>query len=85
MKLNISMNDDLVARLEKLAGENYMTRSGIISVACAEYVNQVELVSLVKGLALSINKLASKGLADDEVADMLEDYQRLVELTGYSK
>lgn len=85
MKLNISMNDDLVSRLEKLADENYMTRSGIISVACAEYVNRAEVISLMKGLTLSINKLANKGLVDDEVADMLNDYQKLVELIGVSK
>lgn len=42
MKINISMNDELLARVDKLAAELYISRSGLISQAVVQYLKQQE-------------------------------------------
>lgn len=77
MKVTISLNDDLVKRIDKNASENYLTRSGLISVACASYLNSFDLVSSFNDLTVSIRKIADTGIVDDDVLKSLEDFERL--------
>ena len=36
MKVNISLDDELMKRLDDYADRNYMSRSGLISLACTQ-------------------------------------------------
>ena len=47
MKLQISLNDDLLARVDKYADDNYLSRSGLISQALVQYLNQNEYIMAV--------------------------------------
>lgn len=40
MKLSISLNDDLLKEIDEYCEANFMTRSGLISFACSQVLNQ---------------------------------------------
>lgn len=83
MKLQISLNDDLLARVDKYADDNYLSRSGLISQALVQYLNQNEYIMAVKELSVNVRKIADTGSADEETRKKLEDFERVVAvLTG---
>lgn len=75
-KVNISINDDLLSRLDNFADENYTSRSGLITTALTEYLNSREMILLVKNLSLAIGKIAESGEVDNETLKMMEDFER---------
>lgn len=80
MKINISLDDELVKRIENYADNNYMSRSGFISLACTQYLASADVVTAIKSLSLALNKIADSGEVDAETQQQLEDYERLANL-----
>lgn len=80
MKINISLDDELVQRIEAYADNNYMSRSGFISLACTQYLASADVVTAIKSLSLALNKIADTGNVDPETQKQLDDYGRLANL-----
>lgn len=80
MKLQISLDDELVSRIDGYADGNYMSRSGLISLACVEFLNKNEMVSAITRMSIAIQKIASTGVVDEETQKQLEDFERLSRL-----
>lgn len=80
MKANITINDELMERSDRYAESNYMSRSGLFSVALTTYLNQVEAFQAVKSIALSMRKIADEGEISPEQMEALEDMERLVKI-----
>lgn len=80
MKINVSMDDGLLQRVDDYADQMYMSRSGLISFACVQYLNQVELMRSIKELSVTMRKIADSGEIDDESKRMLEDFERISKL-----
>lgn len=76
-KINVSIDDELLARLDNVADANYQTRSGLISLAVAQYCNANEVISLVRSMSMAMQKIADKGELDDETIAQLEDFERM--------
>lgn len=66
MKINISIDDALIQRVDAYADANYMSRSGFISLACAQYLNQNEALISLAEMANSFRKMAETGSITDE-------------------
>lgn len=77
MKVQLSLNDDLMKRVDKYAEENYISRSTFFALAASQFVNQQEVVSAIKGMALSMKKIADNNCVDDETLRDLEDFERI--------
>ncbi len=77
MKVNITLNDDLMKRIDNYADENYMSRSGLISLACTQYLNQVEVLALVKDMSFAMRKIADSGKVDSESIRKLEEFEKM--------
>ena len=83
MKVQISLDDKLMERVDAYADANYMSRSGLISLATTQFLNQADVVGVIKDIGLSIRKIADNGIVDEKTQRELEDYQRLCKmLTG---
>lgn len=80
MKINISLDDELVKRIENYADNNYMSRSGFISLACTQYLASADVVTAIKSLSLALNKISDSGEVDAETQQQLEHYERLANL-----
>lgn len=80
MKVNVSLDDDLLTRIDNYADKNYMSRSAFISLACVQYLSQVEVLMLIKDMSLAMRKIADTGTCDQEILKQLEDFQRFSEM-----
>lgn len=85
MKVQISLDDDLVQRIDSYADSVYMSRSGMITQACVQYLNQNELVASLHRISLACEKVASSGQVDEETMKQLDEFQRLVRMFVQSK
>lgn len=84
MKLNVTLDDRLVERIEAYADSHYMSRSGLISIACTTFLQSQEVAGAVVDMARCIRKIADKGTVDHETLEQLEDFQRLADMLAQS-
>lgn len=80
MKVQISLDDRLMERIDSYAEKNYMSRSGMISLACTQYLNQYEAVNAIVSMSVCMQKIADKGIVDDETRKELEDFERICKM-----
>jgi hypothetical protein len=52
-----------------------MTRSGFISFACVQYLNQLEMVKLFKQMTQTLKKIEQMGAVDEETKKELEYFE----------
>ena len=81
-KIQISVNDELLRRVDDYADESYTSRSGLFCTAVVEYLNARETLKLVKNLSLAIGKIAETGKVDDETMNMINDFERFTRLAN---
>jgi metal-responsive CopG/Arc/MetJ family transcriptional regulator len=77
MKVQITLDDALMERVDAYADENYMSRSGLLSLAVTQYLNAAEVTKAIKEMAVCIRKIADNGTVDHETMEQLEDFERL--------
>lgn len=80
MKVQITLDDDLMKRVDEYADKNYMSRSGLLSLAVTKYLNEADVIKAVKEMAVCMRKIADKGTLDHDTMEQLEDFQRLSNL-----
>lgn len=80
MKVNVTLDDDLMKRVDDFADRNYMSRSGLVSLALTQYLNSNEMALAVKDMSLCMRKIADNGNVDHETMEQLEDFERLAKL-----
>lgn len=80
MKMQISLDDSLVRRIDDYADRNYMSRSGLISLATTQYLNSNEMILAIKDMAVCMRKIADTGTVDHETVEQLEDFERLAKI-----
>jgi metal-responsive CopG/Arc/MetJ family transcriptional regulator len=66
-KLNVTIREDLLERMDNYADENGMTRSGLIAIAVTQYLNAVEAMPSVNKL-LNAMAAVSEGVLKGEMA-----------------
>lgn len=68
-KINITISEELAERLEEYCKKNYLTKSGVITMATTDYLNTREMQISYKNMTDSIAKLAEIGLIDKDKLD----------------
>ena len=79
-KVQISIDDKLLERIDRYADNNYTSRSGLISLGMAGYLNSKEVIGLVKDMSLAVRKIADNSLVDDNTLEQLEDFERICKM-----
>lgn len=77
MKVNVTLDDKLMERIDVYANENYMSRSGLISFACTQFLNQNDAIRSIKEMGYLMKKIADNGSVDEETMKQLEDIERV--------
>lgn len=77
VKINITMDEELMRRVDEYAEENYLNRSSLISLATTQFLNAADVTKAVKDMALAMRKIADRGDIDEESLRQLEDFERL--------
>ena len=76
-KINISINDDLLARVDNTADDNFISRSGLVSLALVQYLNQADMVKAISNISKCFSTIAETNEIDEETLSTLRDYERL--------
>lgn len=80
MKLQISLDDQLVSRIDRCAEKNYMSRSGFISQACVQLLNQTELVSSINRLSYACQKVSETNEIDEDTKQQFKEFELLAKI-----
>lgn len=80
VKVNITLDEDLLQRIEDYADSNYLTRSGLITLATSQFLLQGEAFKAIIDMSLAMRKIAETGEVDQSVIDQLEDFERLARI-----
>lgn len=77
MKVGITVDDNLMKRADEYADANFLTRSGLISMALTQYLNAKDMIAAISRMSYAMEQIAEKGEIDEEAKKELEDFQRL--------
>ena len=76
MKLSISLDDNLVQRIDSFANVNSISRSGFLAMAATQYLNQMQAFSsLPEVVQIMKNAVANGMTASKEDIDKLTDFE----------
>lgn len=82
MKVQITLDGELMKRVDTYAAENYLSRSGLLSIAVTQYLNTKEMIGAITRMGIAMEKIADKGEIDEQTQQELEDFQRMCALFG---
>lgn len=80
VKFNISADENLIARADAYAEKNYMTRSGLVSLALTQFLNQNDIVQAVQDIAFYMRKIADNKTLSEEELNELKDFETLAKM-----
>lgn len=80
MKVQISIDEELLRRIDKQADALYMSRSGYIASSCAQTLNATEMMVAIKDVSLAMRKIADTSEIDEDSRKQLEDFERMVKM-----
>ena len=81
-KVQISIDDDLLERIDKYADANYMSRSGMITLSTNQFLNQNEALLVMREMALLLRKINETGNLDDVSREQLNDMERFFKVVN---
>lgn len=79
-KISVTMDENLLKRVDEYVAQNYINRSNLISQLCAQYLDQLKVMELMDSMVFALNKIADKGEIDEDSKRQLEDFERLVKM-----
>ena len=85
MKVQMSLNEDLVARADKYAKANYMTRSALVTTALNQFLLASELYSVLSEMSVCMRKIADTGSIDESTKKDIEELELLAKMLVESK
>lgn len=80
VKVGITLDEELLRRIDDYADDNYLNRSSLISLATNQFLNTSEVTRAIKDVALAMRKIADTGKVDEETQRQLDDFERLSKL-----
>jgi len=79
-KIQISIDDALLEKVDICSDEMYMSRSGFLSYAAVQVVNQGLMIKAITDVSLAMRKIADNGEVDEESKQQLADFERLINM-----
>jgi len=80
MKVNITINNNLMNKVDNLAKCNYMSRSAFISAVLNERVKRENILNTVKMLKDLLVKIEEKNGGDEEIKKEIDRFVGFVDL-----
>lgn len=84
-KINISIDDELLERVDSVADGYYMSRSGLITYALSKYLAEQQALLSLSDIAVSMRKVAANNEIDDETRQQLQNFETLCNLMTQCK
>lgn len=83
-KITISINDDLLKRLDDYLQKNYISRSAFFSNYANNFLKSNDVLDSVSDVAVLLRKIDDKGLLDDSDHEQLDNLESMLKVYGSS-
>lgn len=80
VRIQISVDEELLAKVDQYAEDNYTSRSGVFVQGAANIVNQAAVLSAVRNISLAMRKIADSGNVDPSALEQFKDFERMVNI-----
>lgn len=80
MKVNVSINDELMEKIDNYSKENYITRSHFFTMVSNQFLAQLELTSALKEVSKAVKKISENNIVDDESQKQLDLFEKIVSM-----
>lgn len=77
MKVQISIDETLLKKIDEYAKRNFMSRSGFISMSCTSQLSTFETINLIKQMNELLQKIAANGSIDEETKQKLLQFEMI--------
>ena len=71
------MDDELSARVEDYADRHYMTRSGVVTMACTQLLLTEDIQRSIKTVAMAMKRIAESNKIDEKSKEELREFEAL--------
>ena len=85
MKVNISVNDDLMKRVDEYAERNFTNRSAVFSQSVNQFLLAQSIPQAIGEMAVAFKRIADNNEIDDESKKSLNEFMYLAKLLGGTK
>lgn len=79
-RVTLSINDELLTRIDSYAKTNYMNRSSVISFATNQFLIAHEMQSLMVEMKRAMQKIAENGMVDESQKEQMDKFLVMCEL-----
>lgn len=79
-KFQVSMDDELARRLEDYADRHFMTRSGVVTMACNQLILTEDVQRAIKSIAMSMKRIAESNKIDEKTKEDLREMEILAKM-----
>ena len=80
MRVNMNMPENLVARLDEYAKENYSSRSSVMCQACDQFLTAQEAKKMFNQMTLLLKKITDTETIDEETKKQLDEFERICKM-----
>lgn len=69
------MDEELCSKLDIIAKDRFITRSGLINIAVRDYIAKEEAKSMLADIRLAMEKVQDDGKMDEETKQLFDDFE----------
>lgn len=80
VKINITLEDELLKELDEYCDKKFLNRSWAISQALVGVLNQQKLVDAISNVSLALRKCSETGVLDENTKREMETFESLSKL-----
>lgn len=80
IKVQITMEEDLLNQVDDYCDKNYMNRSWLISQALVEVLNKQKIIDSLANISVSIRQVTESGELDDDTRREFEKFEALCKI-----
>lgn len=80
MRVNMNMPENLVARLDEYAKENYSSRSSVMCQACDQFLTAQEAKKIFNQMTLLLKKITDTETIDEETKKQLDEFESICKM-----
>lgn len=80
IKLQITMDEDLLQSVDDYCDKNYMNRSCLISQSLIEVLNRQKLIDSISNVSLALKKCSEIGSIDEETRSEMQSFEALCKI-----
>ena len=77
VKVNVTIDEGLLERIDEYAEDNFITRSGLVQLALSQFLTANEATKALVEISLSLKKIAQSGSFSEDDLRQLQGLEQL--------